>query len=164
MSNHIKPIAFAIAAGAIVGSLMLGAPAQAATTGDSVTAQATAKPHGAHDMSRPDRVEGRITAMHQSLGITPAQEKQWTAVAQAMRDSAAAIETIADNRHAKIKTMTAVDDLRSYETLSQAHADGMKSVVAAFAPLYDAMSDSQKKTADGLFRHQERHRIAPKKA
>jgi protein CpxP len=81
-----------------------------------------------------------------------------------MRDSAASIETIAGDRHQKVKTMTAVDDLRSYQTLSQAHADGMKKVVDAFSPLYDGMSDSQKKAADVLFRHHERHRAAAKKA
>jgi periplasmic protein CpxP/Spy len=166
MVHVITPAARALAAGAILGVFALGNPAPAAATDLLVAAEAASTPApSAHaKTSRADRVEARIAKLHKSLGITPAQDKSWDAVAQAMRDSAALIEKIADQRHQNFKTMTAVDDLRSYESLSQAHADGMKKVVAAFAPLYDSMSDGQKKAADTLFRRQERHRAAAKKA
>jgi len=181
MSHDINPIARAIAAGAILGAFVLGTPSQAAAAVDQLllaqatstqatptpgatTAQPAPKRKGSHaGMSSSERVEARIKDLHARLNITAAQETQWNSVAQAMRDSAKAIETIAADRTRKIKTMSAVDDLRSYESLAQAHADGLKKLVAAFAPLYDSMSDSQKKAADALFRHHERHPSPAKK-
>jgi len=186
MSHDINPIARALAAGALVGALVLYAPSQAAAAPDRLllaqasptqttppltpnaapNATATQKaPAGkASHMSRTDRVEAHIKDLHAKLRITAAQETQWGTVAQAMRDDAKAIETIAAERAQKIGTMNAVDDLRSYASLSEAHADGMKKLVAAFDPLYDSMSDSQKKAADALFRHDGRHHSPAKKS
>jgi protein CpxP len=180
MTYAIKPIARMIAAGAIMSAFILGAPslasaapdnqrlAQATSTQAAPPASGTTTPPS-HVRSHPrmsptDRVEGRIKEMHASLHITAAQEPQWGAVAQSMRDSAKSIEALAGDRTQKISTMNAIDDLRSYESLAAAHADGLKKVVAAFAPLYDGMSDSQKKAADDLFRHRGRHQTAAKKS
>jgi protein CpxP len=171
MSHVIKPIARGIAASAMLGAIVLGTPspaaAQASATQAAPTQNGTAAKPAAKTaetrMSRADRVEARIKDLHDRLRITPAQEPLWNNVAQAMRDDAKAIETIAGDRVQKVKTMSALDDLRSYESLAQAHADGLKKLVTAFAPLYDAMSDSQKKSADEVFRHHERHRAAAKK-
>ena len=49
--------------------------------------------------------------------------------------------------------MNAVDDLKSYGEITDAHADGIKKFTPVFATLYDSMSDAQKKQADTLFRH-----------
>jgi periplasmic protein CpxP/Spy len=187
MSNDIDPIARAVAAGAILSALMLCHPAPAAAAPDQLilaqaapalapsatTPQSTAPqkapeqapakaPHAR--MSPSARVEARIKDLHASLHITAAQETQWNGVAQAMRDNAKAIETVAADRTENLATMSAVDDLRSYESLSEVHADGLKKLVAAFAPLYDSMSDSQKKAADTLFRQHERHPTPAKKS
>ena len=48
--------------------------------------------------------------------------------------------------------MTAIDDLKSYSEIADAHADGLKKFIPAFEPLYAGMSDAQKKSADTLFR------------
>jgi periplasmic protein CpxP/Spy len=100
-----------------------------------------------------DRVEARITNMHAKLKITQAQEEQWAKVAQSMRDSEKAIEPLIKARKDNAKTMNAVDDLKSYGEITDAHADGIKHFTLAFVPLYDSMSDAQKKDADALFRH-----------
>ena len=100
-----------------------------------------------------DRVEARITNMHARLKITQAQEEQWAKVAQSMRDSEKAIEPLIKARKDNAKTMTAVDDLKSYGEITDTHADGIKKFTVAFAALYDSMSDAQKKQADALFRH-----------
>ena len=103
--------------------------------------------------SAEDRVEARITDMHAKLKITQAQEDQWAKVTQAMRDNEKAIEPLIKARKDNAKTMTAVDDLKSYGEITDAHADGIKKFTPVFAALYDSMSDAQKKEADALFRH-----------
>ena len=97
-------------------------------------------------MSRPE-----FQDLHHNLGITAAQRTQWRDFAQVMRDNAEAIDAILKERSANITTMNAVDDLRSYQKLADAHADGMKKLVPAFEALYNTMSDEQKKNADAVF-------------
>ena len=103
--------------------------------------------------SNEDRVEMRIKDMHAKLDIKQAQEDQWAKVAEVMRDNARSMDTLTTARHENAKTMTAVDDLRSYGEITAAHAEGIKRLTPVFAALYDEMSDAQKKEADTLFRH-----------
>ena len=103
--------------------------------------------------SSEDRVEVRIKDMHAKLKITKAQEDQWAKVAQMMRDNEKTIEPLIKARKENAKTMTAVDDLKSYGEITDAHADGIKKFTPVFATLYTGMSDAQKKEADTLFRH-----------
>ena len=103
--------------------------------------------------SAEDRVEARITNMHAKLKITQAQEVQWANVAQVMRDNEKAVEPLIKTRKENAKTMTAVDDLKSYGEITDAHADGIKKFTPIFSSLYDSMSDAQKKNADAMFRH-----------
>ena|SRR5450759_154646 len=103
--------------------------------------------------SAQDRVEARITNMHAKLKITAAQEDQWASVAQVMRDNEKTVEPLIKARRENGKTMTAVDDLKSYGEITDAHADGIKKFTPVFATLYAGMSDNQKQEADALFRH-----------
>ena len=111
-----------------------------------------------------DRIEERLKQLHSQLRITSAQEPQWNAYAQVMRDNAAAMDQSAQQENQLIKTradkgtMSAVDDLKAYEAAVDAHAqrvqqysDGLKKLEPAFESLYASMSDSQKKTADAMF-------------
>jgi hypothetical protein len=100
-----------------------------------------------------DRVESRIKNMHAALHITQKQEDQWGKVAQVMRDNAKSLDALTQARFDHAKSMTAVEDLKSYAEITDAHADGIKKFTPVFATLYDSMSDAQKKDADALFRH-----------
>jgi BON domain/LTXXQ motif family protein len=100
-----------------------------------------------------ERVEARIKDMHARLKITPVQEDQWAKVAQVMRDNAKSLDALTQSRFEHAKTMTAVEDLKSYGDITDAHADGIKKFTPVFATLYGSMSDAQKKEADGLFRN-----------
>lgn len=102
--------------------------------------------------SHEDRTELRIKDMHAKLKITTAQEDQWGKVAQVMRDNAKSMDSLIQARVAHANNMTAVDDLKSYGEITDAHADGIKKLTPVFATLYDSMSDAQKKTADTFFR------------
>lgn len=116
------------------------------------SAPATPAPHAAKAApTRSDVVEARIADLHQALQITPAEEGQWAEVAQAMRDEAKQMDALIEERQSQQDMMSAVDDLNDYARIAQAHADGVKQMVAVFAPLYNSMPDAQKKIADQVF-------------
>jgi len=99
-----------------------------------------------------ERVEARIKDMHAKLKITAAQEEQWAKVAKVMRDNEKVMEPLINARMEKYKTMTAIDDLKSYGEITDAHADAIKRFTPIFATLYAGMSDAQKKDSDTMFR------------
>jgi hypothetical protein len=99
------------------------------------------------------KVEAHIKALRSKLHITSAQETQWNAVAQVMRDNAHAIADLREERAEQAKAMNAVEQLKAYEAITDAQAAGIHKFLPAFQALYDTMSDSQKKTADALFRN-----------
>jgi hypothetical protein len=103
------------------------------------------------DQKRDTRVEQQIKDLHAKLKISPTEESQWTAVAKTMRESAKDLDAAIDKREASHNTATAVDDLNAYGEVAQAHADAVKKLASAFAPLYASMADDQKKTADDVF-------------
>jgi hypothetical protein len=106
--------------------------------------------------SHEDAVETRIKDLHEKLKITPAQESQWQSFADVMRDNAQTVDAVLKERSQNLHAMNAVDDLRSYEKLADAHADGLKKLVPAFEALYNTMSEDQKKTADVVFAEHEK--------
>ena len=108
--------------------------------------------------SKTERVEDRIKLLYAKLKITPAQEGLWDNVTKAMRENAVTMEALIKERSEKAGTKNAVDDLKSYSAIAEAHADGLKKFIPAFESLYASMSDAQKKDADTLF-----HRQGPKK-
>jgi hypothetical protein len=95
--------------------------------------------------------------MHAKLKITSAEEASWAKVADVMRDNAKEMDQLNSARMANAKTMSAVDDLKSYGEMTDVHADEIKKFAAAFGALYAEMSDAQKAEADNLFRHGQKH-------
>jgi hypothetical protein len=155
------PFARSIAIAALMGATMLAGPMTAARA-DSATnapiqlAQAgnTQSPvaKGA-TQGQGQTVEQRITDLHAALKITADEEPLWNAVAQAMRENAAAVDKlVATTRTTPPQNMSALDDLKTYQEFAQAHVDGLKNLTSSFAALYTAMPDAQKKIADEVFR------------
>ncbi len=114
--------------------------------------------------SKVDRTEARITDLHARLKITPAQEDLWNQVTQVMRDDAKKMDSLNQARYEKARSMTAVEDLKSYGEIAQAHADGLKNFIPVFETLYAALSDDQKKDADTLFRQGSHHKKSKAKS
>jgi hypothetical protein len=121
------------------------------TQAPAETKQDTA-PATAPKASPADRAEARIKELHTKLKITKDQEDLWSKVADAMRDNEKMMEPLHKARSEKAKTASAVDDLKSYSEIADAHAEGLKKFIPVFAALYDSMSDDQKKNADTVFR------------
>jgi hypothetical protein len=67
-------------------------------------------------------------------------------------------------RGADVKDMSAVDAVKSYQAVIEAHETGMSKFVPAFQSLYDSRSDSQKHIADAMFRGKVRAASAKKAA
>ena len=109
-----------------------------------------AKPESAKGGESP--VEARIKELHKKLRITPAQETQWNNLAQVMRENARTMQDLERKRAEDVKTISAVEVVKSYDEVIEAHEAGMKKFIPAFEALYDSLSAEQKKIADDLFR------------
>jgi periplasmic protein CpxP/Spy len=114
----------------------------AATTTDAASAT---KPH--------PEVEKRIAQLRTTLKITPSETKAFDDFTQVMRENADKIDALVQERRQAAATMTAVDQMKAYQALAQAHADEMQRLVPAFSQLYEALTPEQQKTADEDFRN-----------
>lgn len=103
------------------------------------------------------RVEARIKSLHERLKITAAEEPQWSGVAQAMRDNAGQMQQAMQQRR-QSAGMSAVDDLKAYQTIAETHVRGLQKLIPAFQTLYDSLSDGQKTRADALFKSSNHHK------
>jgi hypothetical protein len=168
MSSFTQTTARALVAATLLGSIVVagpfaiaadhaGAPTAAVQLGSAPETMAQAATTPATTESAPageksDPVEARIKELHSRLYITAAQQTQWDNLVKVMRDNAKAMTDLQAQRKQDAKTMTAVDAVKSYQAVIEAHEAGMAKFVPAFEALYDSMSDAQKKTADAMFR------------
>jgi periplasmic protein CpxP/Spy len=90
--------------------------------------------------------------LHAQLHITAAQDAQWRTFADTMRENARAIDQAAAQRADQLATMNAVQDLQSYEQLTEAHVERLQKLIPAFQALYNVMPPEQQQIADRIFR------------
>jgi len=95
-------------------------------------------------------VEGRLAFLKTELKITDAQLPLWNAVADAMRANAKSMGDMAGGMMGGSQTATLPDKLAMREKMMTAHLEALRKFKAAADPLYAALSDEQKKTADEL--------------
>jgi protein CpxP len=93
-------------------------------------------------------VEANISQLHQKLQITSAQEPQFSAVANVMRDNARLEASVPQ----PTANATAVDDLRVYIKYSELELAGLKKMLPSLEALYATLSPAQRKAADAIFR------------
>jgi protein CpxP len=145
-------------AAALLGSLLLpamampGAFAQTETPVTGAPAAPKPKPPAHKPASLTDRVEQHITRLRAQLGITPAQQPQWDQFAAVMRDNAKAMSQTLEQRGTRFASMNASENMQSYAQIAQQHAQDVQKLATAFQPVYESMSDDQKKLADAVFR------------
>ncbi len=142
------------AASLITAILLLVGPAVAAPA--TVTATAAAAAGGSAAPTSQDRDEWHIRKMHDKLKVSAAQEPLWEQVAAVMRSNDEKIDALGKERHDHAGTMTAVEDLRSYAAITDAHATATRTFIPPFEALYQAMSAEQQANADRIFRSQGR--------
>ena len=148
----LKPtLAAVILAAALVGTAGIGA----LHTPDADAQAATAAPQGQdgpeHRFGPGRHVEGRIAFLKAELKITDSQAPLFERVAQAMRDNVKEMAQLHEQRRAdRDKPKTAVESLEARAHFGQLRMDQTQRFLAAFKPMYDGLSDEQKKTADEL--------------
>jgi periplasmic protein CpxP/Spy len=158
-------------AAALLGSVAL-APAFAQTSAPSSPATPPPISPPASAKQKPQQsakqetagVEAHIAQLRKKLKITEQQKLQWEAFAQVMRDNATQFAVVTKSRQEKMKSLNAVDDLRSYQEIAQTHATGLKRLTDTFQALYDTMSPEQKKNADTVFHDQRQVAAKPAKS
>jgi len=123
-----------------------------------------AAPAAVPDHTTEHRIQARIKSLHDQLHITASQKPQWDAVAAVMQSNADAINDLVQKRAQDANMMSAVDDLRSYQQIAEAHVDGINKLVPPFEALYDTMTADQKKNADAVFGHLHQHEAVPHQA
>jgi len=144
---------------ALTVAALLAAPAAALAQSAQAPGQAPAAPA----LSAPGagkaapggavaRVEQHIKELRAQLKITPAQEGQWQQFAQIMRDNAREMDQAVMQRAQQFSSMTAVEDMESYEKIAEAHVQHLQKLLPAFSNLYAAMTPEQKQRADEVFR------------
>ena len=138
--------------------------AQSAAPTPPASAPAAAQSSGAPAPSAATQaaVDQRIRTLQSQLGITEAQMPLWSAFAQAMRENAAATDTLFTQRAGAVTTMNAPDNMHSYAQIARAYADNTERLATAFDSLYASLSDTQKQAADTLFRQQATAAAQPK--
>jgi periplasmic protein CpxP/Spy len=147
MNRYKFTSAHSLAVVALVSAMSFtGAALAAESNAAAVKTAAATKPAVDRDE------ETQVKQLHDQLKITPEQESLWANVAQIMRSNDAKIDTLVKERHDKASTMTAVEDLRSYGAITEAHAVDIKTFIPAFERLYESMSPAQKANADNIFR------------
>ncbi len=98
-----------------------------------------------------ERLDAHFSILHEKLKITPAQEKQWNIFTEVMLENTKRMQELNDKRLKNAQTMNALEDLKSYSEIADAHATGLKKFIPAFEALYSSMSQEQRKNADSLF-------------
>jgi hypothetical protein len=99
-------------------------------------------------------IEGRLAFLKAELNITPEQEALWHTYASVVRDNAKAMGTrctaLMGDSGASEKSLP--DRLDAQEQFVAARLDALRATNKALKPLYQALSDAQKKLADQLIR------------
>jgi hypothetical protein len=130
------------------GSNSARALAQPSTGSAAVSTKSSAAQHG----KEAPGIDAQVDHLHDSLKITAEQETLWRGVTDVMRENAETMSRLAQVRAEHAQTATAIDDLKSYAEISEAHAAATKRMIPVFQALYDSMSLEQKKAADAEFR------------
>jgi LTXXQ motif family protein len=107
-------------------------------------------------MRMADHVEGRIAFLKAELKIIDAQLPQWNAFADALRSNARRMAEMGKIMQGEMTgqppTLSAPDRLDRMEKMMTTMLEAVRSAKGALGPLYAALNDEQKKTADALLR------------
>ncbi len=108
-----------------------------------------------------ERIEARLAYAKTALKITPAQEREWNALAEVLRKHARATDEQMTARRAARSAgtpdqSTAIDRLQRRQEMMQAASARMTEVLGAAKPLYASFTDEQKKEAEALLNRGDR--------
>ncbi len=147
--SRIAGLGFAAAIAAVL-LLDAAAAAQAALSRDELAPAAV----GARPMmlaqapgAPAPSVEANIAELRQRLQITPAQESQFNALANIMRENARTMPAAPPPQN-----VSAIEGLRLAIRYAQQDLEGMKRLLPAMQSLYAVLTPAQRQAADQVFR------------
>jgi LTXXQ motif family protein len=150
MSPRKTAIPLALAA-VLAGTAGLSLPTIRDAMAQATTAPQQAQQPERHRFDPTRHIEGRIAFLKAELKITDAQAPQFEKVAQAMRESAKErAQAFAQFRGDRDKPQTALERLEMRARFDQMRTQQAERFLAAFRPLYQNLSEDQKKAADEL--------------
>jgi hypothetical protein len=156
MSDLMNRLVRTATAGGLAAVLFVAAPAFAAPENAMQGGAPLRLAQGAQRQAQPPKqaaqpatnpIEQQINDLRRRLNITQAQQAQFDAFAQAMRQNSQTMDGLAQQEQQK-PSRTAVEDLQSTIKLSEAEVEGLKRLLPPLQALYDSLSDQQKRTAD----------------
>lgn len=136
-----SPMAAASSAAEVAGTPKVSHPTKPAVTGKPSQPRAGVV-----------KLEKRIAALRDQLAITGAQRKPWRDFAAVMRTNEAQLYSAVARRAGRIRTGNALENLRLYGLVAAVHAANVQRLLGAFQPLYDTLSERQRKIADTILR------------
>lgn len=96
------------------------------------------------------RIEGQLAFFRTELGITEAQAPQWNTFADAVRAQSEKLRQATQQAAAAGGPGPAPQLMERRIALLVAHLEATRALAAAAAPLYGALSEEQRRTADEL--------------
>jgi protein CpxP len=134
----------------LAGGLALSVAAQLGMAGT----QQRAASEGLLAQAGPDappaqNIEANIASLHQRLQISPAQEAQFNALANVMRQNARAETSVTQ---APPPSASAVEYLRAEIQYDELELAGLKRFLPALEALYATLSPAQRQIANAIFR------------
>ncbi|MBV9758212.1 MAG: Spy/CpxP family protein refolding chaperone [Alphaproteobacteria bacterium] len=103
-------------------------------------------------------VQRQLDRLHRQLKLTQPQEAAWAQFADTTLGNVRQIDDLYKDRAQHFEAMSAVDNVKNYQSIIQHEAEGLGRRAAALQALYDALSPEQKQAADRFFRYQEERR------
>jgi hypothetical protein len=155
MSARNLLIAASVIATGFAGGLALAQPAPGTTppAAPHMPMQHAQQPHPVPGQF----IEGRLAFLKTELKLSAQQQPLFDKLADEMRASTKAMqERHAQRQQASAQTpapLSALEKLERRSTAMKEMAAAQDRYLAAFRPLYQSLSDEQKKTADLLFAH-----------
>ena len=145
------------------GTGAMAVPATASPAAGTPAPGTTAGTASAADRQSDAALDRRIADLHGRLGITAAEEPDWSSFTAVMRENSEVMDGKLAARMKGFGSMNAVDDLRSYADIQAAQASGIERLVGPFETLYAQLTPEQRTKADQIFRrHTDRALRRPK--
>lgn len=151
-SSYLASAALAVSLALPVAVLAQSNSSTSTTSPPSPSAAASPTSSNAVPGTVEQRVDEHIRQLHAQLRITPAEQPQWDRFAEIMRQNARAMDQEFAERRQQFPTMNALQNMQSYEKITEAHAQHLQRLVPAFENLYNAMPEQQKRLTDQVFR------------
>ena len=101
-------------------------------------------------MMRFDHIAGRIAFLKAELAITPAQERAWTAFADALKGAAAKVEPMRARMPLAIAAGPLPERLRQQSAVLEARVAALRALAGPADVLYRALTPAQRRIADAL--------------